>query len=258
MKRAAVALLVALATSCGDTTAGKLCQPGDPTVCGDGFQCLTFCDADGGPQSICTPSFGAEAGDTFADEALIDGKVSFGELGNVRRFEKNLRIEVDGLKGVALPLVEEVVGDLAVVGTDIECLSLARLITVGGVLTIDRNDQLQKTELASLRNAGGLVVTDNALVSSLLLTSTTAIGGDVIVERNRSLAHVNLESLQTVDGAFTLRDDALSTVDLDVLDAVSGCVEVGYEQGKCATPPALAAVACCDDDLRRDGCAACP
>jgi hypothetical protein len=253
----ALVVVVALAAACGDTTAGKLCQPGDPDVCGEGFQCLTFCDAVGGPQSVCTPSFGAEVTTSFPDEALIDDKVSFGQLGNARRFEKNLRIEITGVKGVALPRVEEVVENLSVVATDVECLSLPRLVAVGGTLTIDLNGSLLRAELGSLQTAGGIVVTDNGALPRLLLTSATSVAGDVIVERNAALSLVNLESVRTVGGDLRASGPVLRRVDLDVLAAVDGCVDVELAAGNCATPPELDGVACCEGALRKADCAAC-
>lgn len=237
---------------CGDTIAGKLCQPGDKSVCGEGFQCMTFCDAAGGPESICTPSFGAEAGESFANEALIDDKVTFGQLGNVRIFEKDLRIEAKGVRGIALPLVEEVHGNLSITGTDIECISLPRLNTVDGVFTIDLNAKLVKNEIDSLETAGGLVVTDNEKLAEMLLTSALSFGGDVIIDRNKALDFVNLESLQSVQGNFTMRSNTLSQLHLDVLDQVTGCVDIELDPGTCNAnePPALDGASCDGDALR--------
>ncbi len=259
MRRFVAFVVVAAGTgACGDTTAGKLCQPGDATVCGDGFQCLTFCDAATGPQSVCTPSFGSEAGDDFDNEALIDDKVTFGQLGNVRVFDGNLRIELSGVKGVALPLVEEVHGNLSVVGTDIECLSLPRLKTVDGRLTLELNEKLERNELASLQTAGDVIVTDNPALAELLWTSASRFAGDVVIDGNTSLDIVNFGSLQTVGGDFALRGDNLRQLHIDVLEDVAGCVDVEFAAGACAVPPALDGVTCCDATLRRDDCVGCP
>lgn len=246
-------------SACADTPVGTRCQPGDREFCGEGFQCLTFCDATTGPESICTPSFGAEAGDTFPNEGLIDTKPAFGELGNVRRFEQNLRIEIQDVKGVALPLVEEVAGNLSIVATNkLECLSLPRLTTVGGVITIDLNEELVTNDLGALEAAGGLIVTDNPKIEEMVWSSVTSFAGDVIVSRNRALHFMNMESLTRVDGDFIITNNAIDRLDLDVLGEVSLCVDVAYDAGACSEPPALADVECCNAAVRRSGCAACP
>ena len=244
---------LSLAAACGDTTAGRVCQPGDNTVCGDGFQCMTFCDKDTGPESICTPSFGKEAGDTFANEALIDDKVTFGQLGNTRVFDKNLRIEVTNVKGVALPLVEEVHGDLTVTGTDVECLSMPRLKTVDGILTLESNKSLVRAELDAVERAAGLVVTGNASVARLIVPSLTSLAGDADVSRNALLDAVDLASLRSVGGDLVMQDNSLSHLHLDALADVAGCVEVEFDAGACTTPALLAGTSCSSADVLARG-----
>ena len=39
-----VVAVAALTISCDDGAVGKQCQPGDTAFCGDGYQCLSFCD----------------------------------------------------------------------------------------------------------------------------------------------------------------------------------------------------------------------
>jgi hypothetical protein len=252
-----VVVALALAAACAEPPAGRPCQPGDDAFCGEGFQCLTFCDAAGGPDSICTPSFGVPAGDEWSDQGLIDGKTAFGELGNVKRFARDLRIEIREVKGVALPRLEEVEENLSIVATDLECLSLPRLTRVGGVVTIDLNDALARIEIAALETAGGLIVTDNRVLPELLPTALVDVAGDVVIERNRAVSLINLESLATVGGDLTAAGAGLRRVDLDVLGRVDGCVRIDFADG-CAEPPALDGTTCCGDVLRGGTCPDCP
>jgi hypothetical protein len=235
-----VVVVVALASACGDTNAGRLCEPGDATFCGTGFQCLTFCDAASEPQSICTPSFGAEAGPTFSDEALIDGKPAFGQLGNVKHFTRDLRIVITGVKGVVLPLLEDVAGNIDVVGTDVECLAFPRLTNVAGAITIDKNAHLVKTELDALTTTHDLVVTNDVSLPTAQLPSLTSIAGDLTF---------------TGDTAFT-------TLSAPLLTTVGACIDVDFTSGTCALPPRLTNAACCSTapEIIAGGaaCAACP
>ncbi len=262
-----VVVVACAAAACGDTNAGRVCQPGDPAFCGDGLQCLTFCDKDTGPQSICTPSFGAEVHGTFDATGLIADRVSFGELGNVTTFAGDLAVEIKGVKGVALPLVEEVQGDLTIVGTDLECLSMPKLRRVGGLVKIDGNASLVRDELGKLANVGAarpapigegepsIIVTANALLPEVNWPSLADVaGGGIDVEDNDRLARIDFPQLAHVAGDVVLAGDRLERADLAALTGVDGCVHVAYaDDTSCAdatdgtVDPALGGACCASD-----------
>ncbi len=223
MKRTITAAVgVFVVGSCAVSPVGKLCQPGDDAFCGEGYTCLTFCDGESGPESICAPAFGAPAGDDFANEAFVDGRVSFGELANVRHMQRSLRIEIADSLGVAFPLLEDVAGDLTIIGSGVECVSFPRLRQVGGLMTVDLNDALSVIEVQGVQSVGGLLVSDNGRLANFVMPQLTIAGaGGVIVEDNALLAEVNLETLTQVDGPLTVVGPALTVIDLDLL--VSAC-----------------------------------
>ena len=105
MNRAALLTLLALGLSCGawacvESPLGRACQPGDDASCGAGYQCLTYCGAAAQSESICAPSLGRPAGDTFDNEALVDSRSSFGELANVRHMSRSLTLDIADVQGL--------------------------------------------------------------------------------------------------------------------------------------------------------------
>src|SRR6185503_7283733 len=92
----------------------------------------------------------------------------------------------DDMKGVSLPLLEEVSGDLIVTGTALECLSMPQLNRVGRTLVIDDNDSLARTDVAALVDVGlaadaegtspAVAVKDNGALQELNLNALRHIG----------------------------------------------------------------------------------
>jgi hypothetical protein len=122
------------------------------------------------------------------------------------------------------------------VGTGVQCLSMPRLVSVGGTLTIDANPVVVRSEIESLESAGGIVVTGNAALPSL-----------------------ELSSLRTINGELTVRDNAaLKSIVMESLTTVTGCIDVSTAQ--CTEPPNLANASCCENGqqlISDNACAEC-
>lgn len=236
---AAVALGV---LGCPVQPTGQLCLPGDTETCGKGYQCLTFCSAEaapGGelpaPQSICAPAFGDPATGTLDAEVVISSRANFGQVANVREITQTLRVEIAGVAGVALPLLERIGGDLTIVASDVQCLSMPRLVSVGGIVTIDSNGDLARVDMPSLSEADGLQVQDNTALAGLAFPSLTILHADRIhvIEEN-ALVDFDLERLAVVGG--TLRVRGAEIVSIDGFER--GCLDVDRfdPQAVCPSP----------------------
>ena len=121
--------------------------------------------------------------------------------------------------------VQCVTGDV-IIGASVTSVVLENLQIIGGTLQVI-GTQTTTVELPALESAGGVAITNNINLGSLVLPNLDSVTGTVGITGNPVLDEVALPELTTVGGSIVVEDnDTLDSVDAPALTTVGGSLNV--------------------------------
>ncbi len=138
------------------------------------------------------------------------------------------------LGSVSLSDLREIRGDLIVMSSPITELSMGRLVTIGGAVTLHEMESLEVLGLGRLRSIGmsapreaGINLHGLTGLRELRLSSLREVKGHVMVSATVRLREIDLRGLEEVGAQITMNaNEAVETVDLRNLRQVGGDVAI--------------------------------
>ena len=229
MKRSVVAVAVAVAVvvvaasvSCAAASFGKICVPADDNPCGDGLQCVSFCDGET-VTSICVDSPATDQPAQVA-AATVSSAADVAHLAHASVVSGDVNVAAHTLSGVALSVLATIGGGLRVATNNgaLTCAAFDALTSVTGDVVVDDNAKLATLTAPLLHDVHGLQLSGGSSLAELALNSVVAVGaGGVVINGGDGLKRLKLESLERVDGPLVITGSAYDDVGIDRLQCVS-------------------------------------
>ncbi len=174
----------------------------------------------------------------------VDGIVTVAMNGQLHTFSLPALEEVGGLFSfvqnsalttVSLSDLRSIGGDVVVMSSPITELSMDRLVTIGGGLTMRELESLEVLAMGRLRSvgltaargAGGLNINEMGSLRELRLSGLREVGSQMMISDAPRLRTIDLRSLERTGAQITLNsNEAVESVDLRALREVGGDVGI--------------------------------